>query len=161
PESWQKTELCGHSAWITPIFVPRTPNRGKKPSCVATPDTFIDSIMLKDSTMEETTSYTVVFWDAANEVYTPEATYANETDIAAALADLKATPGVNNTTSYISSKVANTTIDFDQLGNYELTFNVETVQSVSEAASAWLSATPPPTTDLVTSFLNGFVITTP
>ncbi len=115
--------------------------------------------MLKDSTMEETTSYTVVFWDAANEVYTPEATYANETDIAAALADLKATPGVNNTTSYISSKVANTTIDFDQLGNYELTFNVETVQSVSEAASAWLSATPPPTTDPVTGFLGGFVIT--
>ena len=105
-------------------------------------DKFIESIMLKESSMSETTSYDVVFWDATLQTYTTVERFTSETAIQTALTTLGGS-------SYVSSKVVNTTIAFDQLGSYELTFSVDTVQAVSDAADGWTT----PTTTAVTTFL--------
>jgi alternate signal-mediated exported protein len=110
-------------------------------------DSFIDSIMLKNSTLTSVTSYDVIFWNEETEMYTTVATYADQAAIDAALELLP-------TGSYVSSKVGNTAFTMANTGSYELKFTVETVQSVSEAATIWKSSA---TVAGVDTFLDGFI----
>jgi alternate signal-mediated exported protein len=112
-------------------------------------DPFIEAIMLKASTVETSTTFTVVFWDADLEGYTAEATFANEAAYLAALALL-------DEGSYISSIVTNQIATYDQLGLYELKFTVQTVQAVSEPAALWQATV---TVAAVETFLDDFIIT--
>lgn len=111
-------------------------------------DKFIESIMLKASTLTSTTVYSVVFWNAETQAYTVAADYADDTAIAAELDALPAG-------SYVSSKVSNVTPAMSAVGSYELKFTAETIQSVSDAATVWQTSA---TTLAVDTFLGGFIL---
>ncbi len=111
-------------------------------------DKFIESIMLKASTLTSTTVYSVVFWNAGTQAYTVAADYADDTAIADAL-------GALPTGSYVSSKVSNVTPAMSATGSYELKFTAETIQSVREAATVWQTSA---TTAAVDTFLAGFIL---
>jgi|GEM_PF-2218102 len=97
-------------------------------------DSFIESIMLKNTTLTSVTSYDVIFWNAGTEMYTTVATYADEDAIATALGSLP-------DDSYVSSKVVNTENTMANTGLYELKFTVETIQTVPEAIATWPTIT--------------------
>jgi hypothetical protein len=110
--------------------------------------------MLKASSMDTVTSYAITIWDELLETYVllDPATYADPAAAQTYLDD-------RDDGSYISSVVTNQTSTYDQLGLYELTFTVDTVQSVDAAATAWLTGPPAPSTLSVIDFLDNYQIT--
>jgi alternate signal-mediated exported protein len=107
----------------------------------ASTQNFIDSIMLKESTMDTTTTYDVRYWDGTTEVTTLGLDLAAKDALVASI----------TTPSYLISVVSNQNTS-SPTGDYQLTIKAQTVQAISEAALDWASLV----TDVdVLFFLNG------
>ncbi|MBW6467742.1 MAG: BsaA family SipW-dependent biofilm matrix protein [Coriobacteriia bacterium] len=111
-----------------------------------TAPSFIDSIMLKASTVNEDTSWVLTWWDGTAADYVDE-TFTSQ----GAVDDRKAAIMLMEDGSYLVNVIENTKTTLDMEGGYTLTFTMETVQAIEEGADSW---TTPTVTDVIT-FLGG------
>jgi alternate signal-mediated exported protein len=104
-------------------------------------ENFINSIMLKASSMSTTTTYDVRYWDGTSEVTTTGLDLAAKNALVASI----------TTPSYLISVVSNQNTS-SPTGNYQLTIKAQTVQAISDAADIWAGSA---TVQDVIDFLDG------